>query len=459
MSEINLQSGPSASRRKRLTSRAKTLAAVRGISSAVVDEWVGRTVGKFELTEVLGYEGHTVTFRGVRADIGQQVAVKVLHPPDDRRDKFIQRFESEIQALSKLQHPNIVAVFDAGKLTEGQLYYAMEFVAGRSLEQLLPEQGPMDPARCVRTVRQLAAAVGAAHTAGVFHRKLMPRHLLLSHRHGQADFVTVTGFATPQAGSLAATTTQGLSAGPPNAAYLPPERSKQIEGMPTREVLAAADVYAIGCLAFEMLVGRPPLTDQNLILQLERRRRHAPDWPEAPAVPPGLRAAVDALLHPVPGIRPSSGVEVLDHWSRLDARDLRHTKTSMAVRRRALTTKAVTTAPHKPSQPVLKAAPTKRRPVLGRGMLQTDDGSGAPLKVHDASSESLEISAFLGPGAVEPGDSVSMSFPGSGGSVLVFGTLDSVSLTGRQTHLQVRVEVISQPAVEGLLERWKPGSR
>ena len=244
-------------------------------------------------------------FLAEEAALGRQVVVKVL-PPELAEGVSAERFTREVKLAARLQHPNIVPVLTAGEAA-GLPYYTMPFVRGESLRTRLAQGAPLSIEAAVGVVRDVARGLAYAHGEGVVHRDIKPDNVLLS---GGVAMVADFGIAKAISASVTTTgriTSGGVALGTP--AYMAPE---QAVADPTAD--HRVDLYALGVLAWEMLVGRAIFSDragQALI---------AAHISETPAdvgtlrrdVPPGLAALVTQLLAKQPGNRPSSATEVLE---------------------------------------------------------------------------------------------------------------------------------------------------
>ena len=251
--------------------------------------------GRYELRRLIARGGMAQVWEARDARLGRRVAVKTvdLAAADDRA--VGERLRREAVAVAGLRHPDIVTVHDAG--VEGETaYLVMELIDGDDLAAVL-RQGPLPVGEAVRIAGRVAAALAAAHAAGIVHRDVKPANVLL---HG--DDVTVVDFgiaaATHAAG--AALTQPGTVVG--TAQYMAPEQG---EG---GGVSPASDVYALGCLLTAMVAGRPPFTGAH---PLEVLRQHSAASPPrlaalAPAVPDDLDELVAAMLAKRPAERPSA---------------------------------------------------------------------------------------------------------------------------------------------------------
>lgn len=191
-------------------------------------------------------------------EVGRKEAIKVLKPELAKDERFAGRFRREARATSRLYHPNIVALYDAGTLPGGRLFIAMEYVDGAPLENILAEQELGLPAdKSLTIVCQLASAVEHAHSRGVVHRDLKPANLMVIERRGQQDQLKVLDFGvakiiSPEYQESMRVSQEGVVFGTP--IYMAPEQFYEKSNDPR------SDIYAIGCIAFELLTGMPPFT-------------------------------------------------------------------------------------------------------------------------------------------------------------------------------------------------------
>ncbi|MEU5129407.1 serine/threonine-protein kinase [Streptomyces mobaraensis] len=201
---------------------------------------------RYRLGELLGRGGMGEVWRGQDEVLGRQVAVKLLLG-DDGDDSAAQRFRLEAQTAARLNHPQVVSVYDFGSW-DGRFYLVMELVNGPSLAQQLAARGPLSPAGVADVAAQAAAGLAAAHQQGVVHRDVKPGNLMLDRSgtvkigdFGIARFVDETSAGLTRAGQIVGTST-----------YLAPERALGRVAGP------ASDVYALGCVLYHLLVGQPP---------------------------------------------------------------------------------------------------------------------------------------------------------------------------------------------------------
>jgi serine/threonine-protein kinase len=211
-----------------------------------------RSIGRYELRRRIGKGGMGEVWAAWHRGLEREVALKILRLSDETDELAAARFEREVRLSSGLTHPNTVRVFDSGTTDDGLLYYAMELLDGRSLGELVKQEGPMPAARAVHIVTQAARALAEAHDAGIVHRDVKPENLFVTHAGGEGDFVKVLDFGIARATSEGAhhLTQTGSVAGTP--ATMSPEVI--IGG----DATAASDVYGLGAVMYFALTGRPP---------------------------------------------------------------------------------------------------------------------------------------------------------------------------------------------------------
>jgi serine/threonine protein kinase len=272
------------------------------------DPLIGQILaGRYRIDDLLGSGGMGSVYRAEHVHMRKAVAVKVLHREMTALPEIVARFEREAVASARIQHPNVAAATDFGKLEDGSFYLVLEFVEGRSLRDLLDEQRSLAPARASDIARQIAGALAAAHAAQVVHRDLKPDNVMLVAREGVAEFVKVLDFGiakvvAEEMRDQPVLTQYGSVFGTPE--YMSPE---QTLGQPVDH---RADLYALGILLYEMLAGRTPFADDDMMLVLTRQMTAEP--PPLPAhVPPELAKLVMALLRKQPSDRIQSAGEVV----------------------------------------------------------------------------------------------------------------------------------------------------
>jgi len=229
---------------------------------------------KYKITKKLGEGGMGTVYQATQTPIDRLVAIKVLLGKLAQDEVAVKRFELEARAVSKMQHPNTVTIFDYGTTDDDRLYIVMEFLRGKTLSDALRATGVgLDERRVIHIVRQVCSSLGDAHAAGIIHRDLKPDNIFLTETGGSKDWVKVLDFGVAKMADSegASTLTQtGMIFGTPK--YMSPE---QAEGKP---IDFRADIYAIGVVMYEMLTGRPPfLADTPVALLL----KHIQEKPKA----------------------------------------------------------------------------------------------------------------------------------------------------------------------------------
>ena len=189
-----------------------------------------------------------VVYRATELSLGRPVALKLLMPDRARDQEFRERFQRESRMAAAIDHPNVIPVYAAGEY-DGFLYLVMRYVGGTDLHRLLRDEGALEPGRAARLVAQVAAALDAAHAAGLVHRDVKPANVLLADDHAYLSDFGLTRLA----GSDTQLTESGRWIG--TVEYCSPE---QLRGERTD---ARADVYSLGCVLFAALTGRPPFAN------------------------------------------------------------------------------------------------------------------------------------------------------------------------------------------------------
>jgi hypothetical protein len=227
--------------------------AVAGAPPDAPDPWLGRVVdGRYRVIGRLGAGGMGVVYRVEHLHLGKTAAMKVLAPDTARRPDMVKRFRLEAQAVSKLNHPNIVQTFDFGE-SDGALYLVMEYLKGDDLASLLRRDGPWSFDREARFFIQVCSGLTEAHDAGIVHRDLKPENLIAVQRRDGVEHAKVLDFGLAklrERAEGAGASSGGQVLGTPY--YMAPE---QVRGEPLD---ARADLYALGATLYRVLTGEPP---------------------------------------------------------------------------------------------------------------------------------------------------------------------------------------------------------
>jgi len=258
------------------------------------DPLLGTTVGeRFLLVERLGHGASGTIYRAEHVTLRRKVAVKVLHEELSRDDLAVERFRREATTVGEIDNEHIVEILDFGRTADGRLYLAMELLEGETLDEVLRREKRLSIDRAVDILIQLGEALMEAHAIGYIHRDLRPRNIYLAVRRKRADFVKLLDFGLAklvEKEGEAASTSLGMTFGEPK--YMSPEQAR---GDP---VDRRADIYSLGCIAYEMLVGEPPFTGKRVfdILSRHVEAPHVKARDRRPDIPHWLDAAVDRML-------------------------------------------------------------------------------------------------------------------------------------------------------------------
>ncbi|SEP68133.1 serine/threonine protein kinase [Lentzea xinjiangensis] len=260
---------------------------------------------RYELGETLGYGGMSEVHKGRDVRLGRDVAIKVLRADLARDTQFQERFRREAQNSAALNHPAIVAVYDTGETqTEyGPLpYIVMEFVDGRTLRDIVKTQGPLSGKRAMEVMADVSAALDFSHRHGIVHRDVKPANVMIT----KSGAVKVMDFGIARAlhdGQAAVTQTAAVIG---TAQYLSPEQARG------ESVDARSDVYAAGCVLFELLTGEPPFTGDSPVAVAYQHVREDPKAPSQlnPKVSPQLDAIVLKAMSKGPANRYQSAAEM-----------------------------------------------------------------------------------------------------------------------------------------------------
>jgi serine/threonine protein kinase len=265
---------------------------------------IGITISdRYRIERLLGEGGMGAVYQAEHTLMRKRMAIKVLHPEMTRLPEVVARFEREAMAAAHIDHPHVVTATDFGKLEDGSFFLALEYVEGKSLRELIG-QGRLELGRALHIARQIAAALGRAHQLKIVHRDLKPENVMLVVRDGDSDFVKVLdfGIAKVPMGEFGENgsgspghpilTQAGMVYGTPE--YMAPE---QALGQP---VDSRADLYALGCIMYEMLTGLRPFDAESKValLGMQVTAPVPPMATKAPdaSIPPEVEALVKQLL-------------------------------------------------------------------------------------------------------------------------------------------------------------------
>jgi serine/threonine-protein kinase len=271
----------------------------------------GQRVGGYEIVDAIGGGGMGMVYHAVHVLLGRPAAIKVLRPEYNHVPAIVHRFSTEAKLTTTIRHPGIVEIFDYGHTDGGHAYIAMELLCGDNLGQRLARTGRMPPPIAAVIARRIAGALAAAHERGVIHRDLKPDNVQLVRDPdgGPIDQIKILDFGIARlidGRAYTARTTTGVVMGTPM--YMAPEQCRGISDSDHR-----ADLYSLGCVMFEMVVGRPPYVETGTSALLAAHlqspipdvRAHAPD------VPLAMARLIEALLAKDPALRPQTADDVV----------------------------------------------------------------------------------------------------------------------------------------------------
>ncbi|MBU1508862.1 serine/threonine protein kinase [Myxococcota bacterium] len=270
---------------------------------------IGKQLGEYTITGVLGWGGMGTVYDGIQPTIGKEVAIKVLNPTLCANPQIAQRFLAEAKAVNSIRNPNIIDIFSFGIFEEHYHYFVMEKLNGITLGSFLLQHRimPMDVA--FEILAQVFSAVSAAHEKGIIHRDLKPDNIYLEKRPLYDHYVKILDFGIAKftvSGFKSAITKAGTPIGTPK--YMSPEQCRGVE------VTASSDIYTLGVILYEMFTGTLPFRKNSY---MEMLLAHLNETPTRPSMlvkmDPALENMILWTLHKDPKDRPSSVRELSDN--------------------------------------------------------------------------------------------------------------------------------------------------
>jgi len=283
-------------------------------------------LGQYTLLEKIGEGGMGEVYLARHALLRRPTAVKLLRG-ERGGPKLVERFEREVQLTSQLTHPNTISVYDYGRTPDGTFYYAMEYLDGLTLHELVTEDGPQPPGRVARLLFEVCDALDEAHRVGLIHRDVKPANVFVCERGGRSDVVKVVDFGLVKAVDSMAPSVTATNAVIGTPLYLSPESIDDPSGIDARH-----DIYAVGCLGYFLLCGYPPFGGRSTVEVCLAHLHATPIRPSVRSdlpVPTELEELVLACLSKKPSDRPENARAICDRllalssscvWSDAEAR-------------------------------------------------------------------------------------------------------------------------------------------
>lgn len=276
------------------------------------DELLGQTLaGKYRIDQKLSEGGMGTVYKGTHVLMDKTVAVKVLRPSLAADEKIVARFSREARAASRISHPHAISVTDFGEDENGIVFLVMEYLDGETLKDVIRHEGPMPLARVVDIIKQVGEALNAAHEQGVVHRDLKSDNIMLLSAVG-TDYAKVLDFGIAKIKEREGDYDPGLTApdlviGTPQ--YMSPEQCSQAPGIDAR-----SDIYSLGVIIYEMLVGHVPFTgESSTAIMMKHLQQPAPSvLQERPDVPAAVGHVVARALEKSPQSRYATASELVE---------------------------------------------------------------------------------------------------------------------------------------------------
>ncbi len=262
---------------------------------------------RYHVLRKLGEGGMGQVYLAEHVKMGRKSAVKVMNPGMVHDADAISRFNREASNASRINHPNVAAVYDFGETGEGLIYLAMEFVEGPPLTKLIEQQGALPPLRAAEIARQAADALAVAHDMGIVHRDLKPDNIMIAKNRDGSDLVKVVDFGIAKAADNEAqkVTKTGLVVGTPE--YMSPE---QLAG---DKLDGRSDIYSLGLVAFNMLTGKLPFPSESaqeaMIMRLTDKPKPLSEMKPDVAWTPEVQAVMDKALERDANLRYQSAAQ------------------------------------------------------------------------------------------------------------------------------------------------------
>jgi eukaryotic-like serine/threonine-protein kinase len=368
----------------------------------------GQTIGNYRILSKIGTGGMGAVYLAEHPLIGKRVALKVIHRELAGNREVVSRFFQEARAVNTIGNEHIVEIHDFGVTPEGDHFYIMEYLDGRTLASVLAKETIVDVMRALHIGAQIAKALAAAHAAGVIHRDLKPDNIMLMSRLGDPDFVKVLDFGLAKMfadGASSVKTAYGVLLGTPQ--YMSPEACES-----KRDIDHRTDIYALGILLFQMMTGVLPFDGESMGEVLVKQVTNLPPAPRGlnPHIPPSVEQVLLRCLAKVPDARFQTMMELrealLDPETYLRASPPIAAARSVAPGEAKIDPRTVMMRPGAQAQRARTADPmgAPQRPKLGMG-------HGVPPGPRSGAQATIVAAGGIGPQRLPTG-AIQVALPG-----------------------------------------------
>ena len=267
-----------------------------------------KQLGQYTLVEKIGEGGMGSVYRARHSMLRRPTAIKLIRAEQQEHSEALSRFEQEVQLTSQLTHANTIAIYDYGRTPDDVFYYAMEYLNGVSLQDLVDRTGPMPADRTIHVLQQVCGSLAEAHGIGLIHRDIKPHNVMLCQRGGAYDVVKVLDFGLVKhidtQMNVELTSQDGIVGTP---GYMAPEAVHAPDGLDGR-----SDLYLVGAVGYYMLTGTRVFSGLNALEILAKHVTKEPEPPSArtPGIPSDLERVILACLAKDPSDRPASALDL-----------------------------------------------------------------------------------------------------------------------------------------------------
>jgi serine/threonine protein kinase len=267
---------------------------------------VGTSVGRYRILAELSAGGMGEVYRAQHEVLGKEVAIKVLRPELTGDPQQVTRFLNEAKAASAIQHPGIIRIDDFGISDDGRHFIVMEILEGETLGARIKKRGKLDNEEATKLATGIAGALQAAHAKGIYHRDLKPENVFIVRDPDRGERPKILDFGIAKLTDVTGQTQTGALIGTP--LYMAPEQARSAAHVDHR-----ADLYALGCILYEMVVGEPPFLAAGAgeLIALHMFEAPTPPRERVPAIKPELQSVILRLLEKEPADRFQSAADVM----------------------------------------------------------------------------------------------------------------------------------------------------